>query len=94
MKKFLIVVAVVAIFLVAGCAGGVKTCSDSAQTINIGTNQEFVIALDSNPTTGYGWLAGYGESILELMESKYEMGEDSRSSGIRLARGGDYCRTP
>ncbi len=91
MKKFLIVVAVVAIFLAAGCAGGVKTYTDSGQTINIGVNQEFVIALDSNPTTGYIWQASYDEDMLELVKSEYKLGEEAEqgvvgAGGIELFR--------
>ncbi len=60
MKKFLIpvTVAVIAISLVAGCVGEIKTYIDSGQTIDIGVNQEFVIALGANPTTGYDWEVG------------------------------------
>ena len=53
MKRVLLLVALAAIFLAAGCVGEVRTYSDSGQTISIGVNHEFVIALGSNPTTGY-----------------------------------------
>ncbi len=82
MKKFLILVAVVAIFLAAGCAGGVKTYTDSGQTINIGVNQKFVIALDSNPTTGYIWQASYDESLLQLVGKSYEMGKAAEQGAV------------
>ena len=82
MKKFLIMVAVVAIFLAAGCTGGVKTYTDSGQTLDIGTNQEFVIALDSNPTTGYSWQASYDESILELVGKSYELGKEAKQGAV------------
>ena len=58
--------------MVAGCVGGVKTYTDSGQTIEIDVDQQFVIALGSNPTTGYGWQVDYDKSMLELVESKYE----------------------
>ncbi|MBA7564429.1 hypothetical protein ES708_06092 [subsurface metagenome] len=60
MKKFLILVtvAVIATCLVGGCVEEVKTYTDSGQTIDIGVNQEFVIALGANPTTGYDWEVG------------------------------------
>ena len=82
MKKFLILVAVVAILLVAGCGGGVKTYTDSGQTINTGVNQEFVIALDSNPTTGYIWQASYDESLLQLVGKSYEMGKAAEQGAV------------
>ena len=91
MKKLLIVVAVVAIFLVAGCAGGVKTYTDSGQTINIGVNQEFVIALDSNPTTGYVWQESYDDSLLQLVGKSYEMGKAAKQGAVG-AGGVEYFR--
>ena len=91
MKKLLIVVAVVAIFLVAGCAGGVKTYTDSGQTINIGVNQEFMIALDSNPTTGYSWQESYDDSLLQLVGKSYEMGKAAKQGAVG-AGGVEYFR--
>ena len=89
MMKHLILVVMVAILLVTGCAGGVKTYTDSTQTINTGTNQEFIIALDSNPTTGYSWQASYDESVLELVGKSYEMGEEAKQ-GVVGAGGVEY----
>ena len=81
MKRFfiLLAVAILAICMVAGC-GGVRTYTDSGQTIDVGVNQEFIIALESNPTTGYGWQASYDETALELVggESTYEPGEKAQ----------------
>ena len=70
-----------ALLLVTGCTG-VKTYTDFGQTINIGTNQEFIIALDSNPTTGYSWQASYDESMLELVGKSYEMGEQAKQGAV------------
>ncbi len=92
MKKFLIpVTLVVAIAcLVAGCVGEVKTYTDSGQTISIGINQEFVIALGSNPTTGYSWQESYDETVLELVggESTYKESKE----GVVGAGGIEYFR--
>jgi len=84
MKKFLILVAVavVATALVAGC-GGVKTYTDSGRTISIGVNQEFIIGLGSNPTTGYGWWESYDETMLEMVGDKtYEMGAEAEEEVV------------
>ncbi len=87
MKKFLILVAVVTISLVAGCIGQVETYTDSGHTIDIGVNQEFVIALGSNPTTGYGWQESYDENILELVEKTYKLtGEPVGGGGVEYFR--------
>ena len=94
MKILLILVtvmAVVAISLAAGCAGGVKTYTDSGQTINVGANQEFVIALGANPTTGYDWEVSLDETILELVEKTYKLAEEAEHE-IVGAGGVDYFR--
>lgn len=91
MKKLLILVALLAISLVAGC-GGIRTVTDLEQTIEIGVNREFVIALGgSNPTTGYMWEASYNETMLELIEKTYEPGEEAEQ-GVVGAGGTDYFR--
>jgi inhibitor of cysteine peptidase len=75
MKKVLLLVAVVVLTLglVTGCVG-VKTYKDVGENIDIKVGQEFIIALGSNPTTGYSWQASYDETMLELVggESTYE----------------------
>ena len=91
MKKLLILVAVVAISLTAGCIGEVKTYTDSGQMIDIGVNQEFVIALGSNPTTGYMWQESYDENILELVEKTYKTGKEAKQ-GMVGAGGVEYFR--
>ena len=83
MKKFSILVAVVVIFLVAGCAGGDKPCTNPAQTISTSANQEFTITLASNPTTGYGWQASYDETMVELVESKYKIPEMEKHERVK-----------
>ncbi len=91
MKKFLILTILVATCLVAGCVGEVKTYTDSGQTIDIGVNQEFVIALGSNPTTGYSWQESYDETILELAEKTYELGQEAKQ-GVVGAGGVEFFR--
>ena len=93
MKKFLILitVAVIATSLVAGCVGEVKTYIDSGQTIDIGVNQEFVIAIGANPTTGYDWEVSLDETILELVEKTYKPAEEAEHE-IAGAGGVDYFR--
>jgi len=93
MKKLLtlVMVAVVAVSLAAGCVGEVKTYTDSGRTINICLNQEFVIALGSNPTTGYSWQENHDESMLKLEESWYEVGGEAKE-GVVGAGGIEYFR--
>jgi len=93
MKKFLILVTLTAIAAcqLAGCACGVSTYTDPGQTINIGVNKEFVIALGSNPTTGYSWQENYDESMLEFMEKTYKLGE-TVEEGVVGAGGVEHFR--
>jgi len=73
----LVAVAVLTLGLVAGCTT-VKTYDDEGQEIDIGLDQEFIIALGSNPgSTGYSWQASYDETMLELVgdEPTYEAKE-------------------
>ena len=91
MKRFLILVAVAAICLLAGCVGEVETYTDSGQAIDIGVNQEFVIALGSNPTTGYMWQESYDENMLELVEKAYKPGKEAKE-GMVGAGGVEYFR--
>jgi inhibitor of cysteine peptidase len=81
MKRVLILVAVVVLTLglVVGCVG-VKTYKDVGENIDISVGQEFIIALGSNPTTGYSWQASYDETMLELVggESTYEPEETDK----------------
>ena len=92
MKKFLALVtlAVVAICLLTGCVGEVKTYTDSGQTISIGVNQEFVIVLGSNPTTGYEWQESYDEAVLEMVGEKTYKPSKEAEEGIVGAGGVEY----
>ena len=84
MKRLLtpVVMAVVAMSLMAGCVASVNTYTDSGRTIDIGVNQEFIIALGSNPTTGYSWQESYDETMLELVENTYEPGEYAQQGAV------------
>lgn len=87
MKRFLVLVAVLAICLVTGCIGEVKSYDDPGQTIDIGVNQEFVIALGSNPTTGYSWQASYDGTMIELVKKTYK---EEAKEGL-VGAGGVEC---
>ncbi|MFH1775570.1 MAG: protease inhibitor I42 family protein [Chloroflexota bacterium] len=84
MKKIpaLIMVSLLIVSLVAGCSGGAKTYSDSGQTITTSLNREFIIALDSNPTTGYRWEASYDENRLSLVENTFQPGEGTEKGMV------------
>lgn len=66
------VVAAVISGLVIGCVPAAKVYSDPAVTIEIKVGESFIIALDSNPTTGYTWHEDFDKSFLELVDHEYE----------------------
>jgi inhibitor of cysteine peptidase len=66
-----VLAAVVGSLLVA-CAPAAKVYSDPAETIAVNVGESFIIALDSNPTTGYMWYEDYDNSFLQLLGHKYE----------------------
>jgi inhibitor of cysteine peptidase len=80
---------VAAALTVAGCIGVTKTYDDPGQTVNIGVNQEFIIALGSNPTTGYSWQESHDQAILELLEKSYK---EEAKEGVVGAGGIEYFR--
>ena len=91
MKKLLALVltSIVMVSLMTGC-GGVKTYTDPEKTISVRIEQEFVIALDSNPTTGYDWEESHDPYKLILIETKYE--PDEKAEGLVGAGGTKYFR--
>ena len=94
MKRLLALVmaSILAVSLIAGCGGGVKTYIDPEKTISVSVDQEFVIALDSNPTTGYDWEESYDESMLRLDETESKYVVDEKAEGLVGAGGTQYFR--
>ena len=93
MKKLLVllVTLILAVCLLAGC-GGVKTYIDDEKTITASVGQEFIIALDSNPTTGYDWEESYDDSMLSLDEEESRYEPDEKAEGLVGAGGTQYFR--
>jgi inhibitor of cysteine peptidase len=88
-KKLLILMLIAAALTVAGCIGVAETYNDPGQTINIGVNQEFTIALGANHTTGYSWKESHDQTILELVKWNYE---EVAQEGVVGAGGIEYFR--
>lgn len=93
MKRSLVLVmaSILLLYPLASCGGGVNTYTDANERINIGVDQEFIIALDSNPTTGYNWEESYDDTMLKLVESEYELGKQAEE-GLVGAGGTQYFR--
>ena len=66
-----------------------QTYSDSG-VINVDVNTEFVVALDSNPSTGYSWQESHDQSFLTLVDKKFEQSPGSK--GMPGAGGTEYFR--
>ena len=92
MKKFVVlfVASILVVSLIGGCGGGAgATCIiDPMETISTRVGQEFVIALDSNPTTGYNWEVIYEEDILSLEKEEYD--PDKKEPGLVGVGGTQY----
>jgi len=84
-----LVTAILVLSLLAGC-GGAKTYTDAGKTITASVGEEFTIALDSNPTTGYSWEETHDTSMLSLVEDKYA--PDEKAKGLVGAGGTQYYR--
>ena len=75
MKRLLgvIVLTVVIGSLLAGCVPAQpKVYTNPLETIEVNVGQSFIIALESNPTTGYTWHEDFDKSFLELLGHEYE----------------------
>jgi len=60
------------ILLVPGCAAVPAVYADPGSKIAVETGKEFVIDLESNPTTGYSWQETHDEMIVRLTGKTYE----------------------
>jgi inhibitor of cysteine peptidase len=78
-------------FVLPGCATSARAFTEPSQTINTRVNQEFVIALGSNPSTGYSWQAAYDEKALTLVEQTYKE-RDNTGEQIVGADGTEYFK--
>ena len=91
MKRAWLLVAVLILGLGVGCTV-VETYDDEGQEIDIDVGKEFVIALGSNPSTGYSWTADYDEAMLELVGGEPTYEADETDEPVMGAGGVDYFR--
>jgi len=69
----LVTASVLLVGSVIGCVSGQqKEYTDPRQDIEIGVGEQFIITLDSNPTTGYEWQADFDESLLGLVQDEFK----------------------
>jgi len=84
MKKLLVLVvtSMLAVCVIAGCGSAVSANIDPQKGISTSVGKEFVIALDSNPTTGYDWEVSYDDSMLSLVEEEYSPDKEPGLVGV------------
>jgi inhibitor of cysteine peptidase len=85
----LIALALLSIVLLSSCTQTVTANTDSSKVINTGVNQEFIIALGSNITTGYSWQPKYDTNIIMLVNKEYKA-DDTTGKQIVGAAGTEY----
>ena len=72
--KIMVMSLVVAVFLLAGCSPAISTPKEytsSAQAIEVKVGEQFMITLESNPTTGYQWESSFDQNFIKLVKSEY-----------------------
>ena len=89
-KKLLVLVLAATLIitsLVAGCNSEARTYIDQEKEISVSVDEEFLVALDSNPTTGYSWEVSYDDTLLSL---DYEEYSSEKCEGLVGAGGTQY----
>jgi len=83
---FFVAVLTLAFALLAGCAPSAPPeYTDAKVPITVGISEPFVIALASNPTTGFSWGLDYDKTMLTLAGKDYV--QDPGTAG-RVGAGG------
>jgi len=89
MKRLMTILALAAVIsslLIACGTAGPKIYDDPGQTISVKVDQEFIIALEANPTTGYTWQEEFDESFVMVVGGGYE--SSSEAKGGLVGAGG------
>jgi inhibitor of cysteine peptidase len=80
----LLLVLILSVVALGACTGATMTLTmaDSGKEISIAVGKEFVVKLDSNPTTGYTWeVAEMDEAVLKLVTDDFKPGGGAVGSG-------------
>lgn len=72
-----------------GVTKAVPTYADQTQTINAKLNQEFIIALEANPTTGYDWQPVFDTGFISQVKKDYQQ-DDNNGQPMVGSGGTDY----
>ncbi len=90
-KLIIYLLVLLAFFTVSGCGSSEpESYSNPAETISVKVNEEFVIALEANITTGFNWVEVFDESMLTLVNRTYI--PDENEEGREGVGGTDHLR--
>jgi len=86
MKRTLILVLLILAMLLPSCAeevpaGETLIYRDEKVLVEVKVNQEFVIAIVSNPASGYMWREEFDKKFVEVTSSTFEFNEEMRGTG-------------
>jgi len=73
LRLLLALTPILLVFLLAGCSVEPEIYREPGVVITVKANQEFIIATETSPPTGYMWTATVDESMLELISSTVEI---------------------
>ena len=89
MKKTMVSALLLLMVLLPACAGGgpvgeTVIYRDEKVPIIVKVNQEFVIAVVSNPSSGYMWREEFDDKFVEVTASTFEINEGMRGTEAGL----------
>jgi inhibitor of cysteine peptidase len=73
----------ICMLLLAGCTSSTSlTGSDAGKTVQVSVGNEIAIALDANPSTGYGWAIEKSDAtLLTFKQSQFSASGNAAGSG-------------
>lgn len=88
MKRVIVILLLLLAVLLSACsqepAGDAGIFRDETTPINVKVNQEFTIAVASNPASAYMWREEFDEKFFEIVSSTFEINEAARGTEAML----------
>ena len=80
------------VYMASSCTREPDIYREPSQIISVKVKQEFIIATETNPPSGYMWTATVDENILELIVSTVEISEVKRGEARSGLEQHFHCR--